>query len=293
MSFKPLLAETVEDTSKVPYPVWVSPKLDGIRAIVKDGVVYSRSMKPIRNRHVQFLFGRPEYNGLDGELIVGNPNAKDVYLLTNSGVMSTDGEPDVTFFTFDRWDWPEADYEYRYEHGVLEAFDLSTRVQHVWQFEVSNEEELLKAEQWYLDQGYEGLMLRRKDRLYKYGRSTAKEFTLMKLKRFSDAEYKVVGFQERMKNNNEATKNELGYTERSTCQENLEGRGDLGALVLEFSDGQTFNCGTGFTDEDRRHIWDNRDFYLGKQAKVKSFLIGVKDLPRFPVWLGFRDKDDM
>lgn len=292
MSFKPLLAETIDDLNKVPYPVLVSVKLDGIRAIVKDGIVYTRSMKPVRNKYVQFLFGREEYNGLDGELIVGEPNAVDVYRTTNSGVMSADGEPDVKFYVFDRWDLAEEEYSYRLENGTYGHSD-NPGIVVVTQWLANSAEDVLRYETAALEDGYEGLMLRRADAKYKFGRSTAKEFILMKLKRFHDAEYKVVGFVERMRNNNEATKNELGYAERSTCRENLEGRGDLGALVLEFTDGQTFNCGTGFTDQDRREIWDNRDQYLGRMAKVKSFLIGVKDLPRFPVWLSFRDKDDM
>lgn len=292
MSFKPLLAETIDDLNKVPYPVLVSVKLDGIRAIVKDGIVYTRSMKPVRNKYVQFLFGREEYNGLDGELIVGEPNAVDVYRTTNSGVMSADGEPDVKFYVFDRWDLAEEEYSYRLENGIYGHSD-NPGIVVVTQWLANSVEDVLRYETAALEDGYEGLMLRRADAKYKFGRSTAKEFILMKLKRFHDAEYKVVGFVERMRNNNEATKNELGYAERSTCRENLEGRGDLGALVLEFTDGQTFNCGTGFTDQDRREIWDNRDQYLGRMAKVKSFLIGVKDLPRFPVWLSFRDKDDM
>ncbi len=74
-------------------------------------------------------------------------------------------------------------------------------------------------------------------------------------------------------------------------KENLVGRGDLGALILEY-DGGEFNCGTGFTDEDRKEIWENFGNYLGCMAKIKSFLIGVKDAPRFPVFLGWRDKGD-
>ena len=136
-------------------------------------------------------------------------------------------------------------------------------------------------------------MIRSGDGKYKYGRSTTKEGTLLKLKRFVDAEYKIVGFEERMHNANEATKNALGQTERSSHKENLVGRGDLGALVLETADGLRFNCGTGFTDSSRSEIWGNRDRYLGQFAKIKSFLIGVKDLPRFPVFLGMRDPIDM
>jgi DNA ligase-1 len=119
-----------------------------------------------------------------------------------------------------------------------------------------------------------------------------KEGTLLKLKRFVDSEYEIVGFEERMHNGNEATKDELGNTKRSSHQENKVGRGDLGALVLR-CDAGTFNCGTGFTDAMRAEIWANRDGYLGKLAKVKSFLIGVKTLPRFPTFLGFRAPEDM
>ena len=291
MSFKPLLAETLENWANIPYPVLASTKLDGIRAIIKDGVVYSRSMKPIRNEYVQELFGWADLDGLDGELIVGDPTDKDVYLKTNSGVMSASGCPDVKFYAFDRWDLADLPFVERESH--LEDAALAVGVVRLTQRLINNSEELLTYEKDALALGYEGVMLRRPEGVYKFGRSTAKEFILMKLKRFSDAEYKVVGFEERMKNNNEATKNELGYTERSTCQENLQGRGDLGALVLEFTDGQTFNCGTGFTDKDRAEIWNNRDQYIGQLAKVKSFLIGVKDLPRFPVWQGFRNKEDM
>ena len=71
-TFKPLLAHTIEDTSAVKFPCIVSPKLDGIRCIIIDGVAMSRSLKPIRNEYVQKCIGNREYNGLDGELIVGD-----------------------------------------------------------------------------------------------------------------------------------------------------------------------------------------------------------------------------
>ena len=86
--FKPLLSATIEDTASLRYPVLVSTKLDGIRCLVIDGVACSRNLKPIRNAYIQKCIGKPEYNGLDGELIVGNVFAKDCYLKTNSGVMS-------------------------------------------------------------------------------------------------------------------------------------------------------------------------------------------------------------
>ena len=83
---KPMLAiaAAIED---VTYPIWVGVKYDGIRALVVNGVVLSRSLKPIPNAHVQKLFGKPEYNGLDGELILGDIYAPDVFRKTTSAVM--------------------------------------------------------------------------------------------------------------------------------------------------------------------------------------------------------------
>ena len=73
---KPMLA-TEADFNKLRYPVCAQPKLDGIRVIIKNGVVYSRSLKPIPNKHIQALFGN--LHGVDGELIVGDVTAQDVF----------------------------------------------------------------------------------------------------------------------------------------------------------------------------------------------------------------------
>ena len=67
--FRPILASACEDITKLTYPVACSLKLDGIRCIVKNGVVYSRSMKPIPSEVVQKKFGKVEYEGFDGELV--------------------------------------------------------------------------------------------------------------------------------------------------------------------------------------------------------------------------------
>lgn len=75
---KPLLAcNAPANLNSLPYPLFASVKLDGIRCVIKDGVALSRTLKPIRNQYIQSLLGRPEFNGLDGELIVGDPAASD------------------------------------------------------------------------------------------------------------------------------------------------------------------------------------------------------------------------
>ncbi|WP_258304948.1 hypothetical protein, partial [Escherichia coli] len=63
-------------------------KYDGVRAMVIDGQLVSRSLKPIPNKFTQALFGRSILNGLDGELLVGTPNSPTVFRDSMSGVMT-------------------------------------------------------------------------------------------------------------------------------------------------------------------------------------------------------------
>jgi DNA ligase-1 len=285
--FKPLLAHTIENTGAISYPCLASVKLDGIRCIVVDGVAMSRSMKPIRNKYVQACIGKPEYNNLDGELVVGGIYAKDCYRNTNSGVMSEDGEPEFTFHVFDRVDMPTFPFLTRYTQIPSLRF-----VQIVPHWEIETEYALLDLEQEYLEKGAEGIMVRSITGQYKQGRSTVKAGILGKLKRFVDDDFVVIGFEERLHNGNIATINALGRTERSSHQENKTGRGDLGAIICQ-GEGFTFNCGSGFNDEQRAEIWENREDYLGRVAKIKHFEIGVKTSLRFPTFLGWRHQEDM
>lgn len=290
MPFKPMLAGAV-DLAKLRYPLLASAKLDGVRAMIIRGRVMSRSLKEIPNGFVQARFRYSELEGLDGELIVGDPRSKTCYRDTVSGVMRIEGTPAVDLYVFDYIGAPTNTYKLRLERNII-GKKLPQHVHVLPQHYVMNESALLKLEEKLLSEGYEGLILRDPAGHYKYGRSTANEGWLLKLKRFVDAEFEVIGFEERMHNGNEATTNELGRTARSSHQAGKSGRGDLGALILQ-GDGFTFNVGTGFDDSDRAAIWNNRDDFIGKFAKVKYFAIGMKDAPRHPVFLGWRDKKDM
>ena len=291
-NIRPLLSCEV-DIDKVKFPIYVSTKLDGIRALVIDGVVYSRSLKPIPNKHVQKLFGKPEYNGFDGELIVGDIYAKDVFQKTTSGVMSEDGEPDVTFHVFDIFTNNTAPYKERlYELNERLVLDQYTSLVATGQRYVHTKDELLKLLEKERVKGGEGLICRSPSGIYKYGRSTPKEQLSIKLKFFENGEFEVIGFEERMHNTNEVTTNELGYKERSSCKENLIPMNTLGSLVLKYGDTE-FRCGTGFSDAQRKEIWENKESYLGKLASIRYMSVGQIMLPRIPSFHGFRDKDDM
>lgn len=296
---KPMLAYNKEpDLEALTYPLIASPKLDGIRCLIVDGVAVSRSLKPIRNKFVQSRLGRPELNGMDGELIVGEPTDPDVYLKTNSGVMSIEGSPDFKYLVFDKWDRGNKPYSKRYE-GV----DLSSSGYHFDPVEehefviCRTPQEVLDYETHCLKMGYEGLILRNPDAPYKFGRSTLKEQALLKLKRFTDSECIIVDVLEAMFNDNEAVIDERGYTTRGQSAEGrTRGKGMIGKLVCRFPDSdQTFEIGSfkGLTNEDKTALWESRQTLPGRLVKFKYFEHGMKDLPRHGVFLGFRDQEDM
>jgi DNA ligase 1 len=284
---------------KLRFPVMVSPKLDGIRALVVDGVLMSRSMKPIPNRYLQKKFGSLP-NGTDGELIKGLPT-EDPYRNTVSAVMTEDGEPtDVCYFVFDNFKAPGG-FAQR-SRGVDAINDYENGVVALPHQIVDNLEELLAYEEQVLESGYEGVMIRSLQGPYKFGRSSANEGYLLKLKRFEDGEAVIIGTEELEHNDNVATKDAFGRTERSNHKAGMRGAGVLGALVVRgvggTYDGVEFNIGSGFTgaadpNGERAKLWRQRDSLVGKVVKFKYFPIGSKDKPRFPTFLGFRDKRDM
>lgn len=280
---------------ELPVPCYVGTKYDGIRAIVIDGVVLSLSLKPIRNKAIQEKYGRTEYNGLDGELIVGSIYAPDVFQKTTSVVMSYDKPIDgVNFYVFDDFSDPDEVYEKRAFSAALKMATVNDRgLVNATAKLCNTHEEIQQMMDEQAKLGGEGLIARKVDSKYKFGRSTLKEGYLYKMKFYDQQEFKVVGFTEQMHNANEAVVNELGRTSRSLAKDGLVPKDTLGALILEMPDGRQFQCGTGFSESFRKVIWLNREDYLGKQVSIRYMATGIKDCPRHPVFVSFRDEDDM
>lgn len=293
---KPMLAVKAE-IEKLKFPVYASAKLDGVRVIILDGIVLSRNLKPIPNQHVQKLFGKKKYNFLDGELIVGDVTAPDVFQKTTSGVMSQSGKPDVKLHVFDRYDNGQVSVPYseRWE-AVQREFNNQANIELVEQKMISNINELNEFEEECVSAGYEGVMLRSLDGKYKQGRSTMREGYLLKVKRFEDDEAKLLGMEELMTNTNEQTVDKLGHKVRNQKKEGMVPAGKLGALLVIHPDYGPFKIGSGFTEEQRVDLWhrylDNKNDFIGGLVKFRYQPSGVKDKPRFPVFLGFRNKID-
>lgn len=285
--FSPMLSGSATDLDKLKFPLYASPKLDGIRATVQGGVVLSRNLKPIRNRHVQELFGHERYNGLDGELIVGSPTAPDCLSATSSGVMSADGEPNVHFHAFD-WYGVEGGFMTRID-SVWARLSQNTTFRPVPHELVRNTKELLSFEAKVLDEGYEGVMLRSIDGPYKEGRSTEREGFLLKLKVFEYDKARIKAVEEGSHNTNTQERDALGHAKRSTAKAGMRPNGEVGTFIVDIQTGpfagKEARVGRGkLTAAQAKALWARRAELIGCEIDFKYFLRGCKDLPRFPLY---------
>lgn len=282
--FKPTLASPV-DLETLKYPVYCSPKFDGIRCIIRGGVALSRTLKPIPNLSVRKLLTECPDN-LDGELIIEGKTFNEI----QSVIMSEEVISEFTFVVFDVI--MEGEYLDRVE--VLKEMKLPAFCRKVVPVELHNRVALEDYEKDCVEEwGFEGIMIRSGKGPYKFGRSTVKQGYLLKLKRFQDSEATIIGFVEMMHNTNEKVKDERGHSKRSSKKEGMVPAGVLGAFIVQTESGQKFNLATGLTAENRAEYWKIKDTMLGKSVKYKFQEEGAKNLPRFPVFIGIRHPDDM
>lgn len=283
------LAKLDNDVTQLRYPLLASPKLDGLRCLLRDGVALSNNLEPFRNRYVQ-EWARVHDN-LDGELIVGSPNEGNVLGRTQSGIMSFDGEPDFTFHAFDRW--RDVDLEYRqrwHELTTVHAKKRWPRVVPLGQIYISTAEQLIEYEQKCIADGYEGIMIRDPLSPYKYGRSTLREGYLIKLKRFMDGEATVVALEEAEHNTNDATRDATGRLKRSAAQAGKVGNGMIGTIIVNDSTWGELRLAPGtMSHAERRALWLAPRSLIGRVVHWRSFGYGIKDKPRFPRYYGVRE----
>jgi len=297
MITKPLLAAKYEEETDINFDkdnyYLATPKIDGIRALKPHISLVSRSFKLIRNKFIREYLEKALPKGADGEILVG-----ETFQETTSGVMREHGEPNFRFCWFD---YVKSKLSATYMQRVIDMRDYRLsdpdgRITILNPVKILSMEEFREFEQKCLDQGHEGVILRDPYGGYKCGRSTLREGILIKVKRFSDSEGKIIGFIEGEHNLNKAEQDNFGRTKRSTAKAGKVKAGTLGKFLLrDIKTGVEFGCGTGLglTMKLRQIIWDDRDSYLGQLVKYKYFEVGVKEKPRHPVFVGFRSQDDL
>jgi len=303
MITKPMLAgKCPENLDDLNYPVLVSPKLDGVRCLIIDGKALTRRWKPIPNDHVREFLEKHALEGMDGELMPADDSVpfKDF----SGAVRRKDGKPRFVYKVFDRATDLSVPFNIRYvelDRAIFELLSWTSRIEVVPHILVASTSQLLDAHENFVQLGYEGTMVRDPGAAYKCGRSTTKQGQLLKLKDFADEEAEVLEVLELMHNDNEATKDAFGRTERSAHKENKRPAGTMGKLRMRFlRDGKEFTCGTGFSAAERDMWWADRDNIRLLSAGGTPVIAKVKhqhdpggrkdgQKPRFPVFLAIRD----
>lgn len=281
----------------IPFPVMATPKIDGIRAIIIDGVAYSARLKKLPNEHVQKMASMLPANNLDGELVVWKNGKPADFNTTQSGIMRKGGKPEFRFLIFDQiaetrfGNSLEEPYLARV-HRLLE-YRLPTWCLALRNTFIRNMTALIAYERKCVKAKYEGVVLRSPNFGYKEGRSTLREFGMIKWKRFKDSEAKIIGFEEKMHNANTATRGEIGQLKRSSAKAGMRPMGTLGALVVTDCNKEspfykvTFRV-SGFTAAMAKEIWQNKKKWLDTIITYRYLPHGSKDAPRHPTFKGRR-----
>ena len=266
-NFLPMLAKDfAKDGKKIKYPCYVQPKLDGMRALARkeNGVVtmWSRQGKPITipSLIIQELTGwLEEGEAVDGELYVHGWDFQRLIAATKKD------RDDTKLLEYHIYDRPAPGgfvtrMDPLYNRGSLGQIHL------VPSWECNSFQEVEEHEKRFIQEGYEGLMLRNRDGDYGYD---DRSYDLQKLKRFQDAEYRIVGGRQ-------------GDGRATGCV----------IYTCVTPDGKEFEVFPQGSIEHRRELYSRLQEDLGKLLTVKFFELTQDGIPRFPIGIAIRDYEE-
>ena len=270
----PMLAHKyAEKPHKVVWPCGLQRKLNGLRCTARceDGEVtlYSRAGLVLNVPHIcEELSWMDDSVILDGELYVhGVPLQTINSWIPKPGQSMKEETSQIEYHLYDA---PYSDtVTWLFRHRYLNKIKESEHVKVEETYQVSNEEEAYAMVDAFLGEGYEGGMLRNWDGLYDWGHRSS---DLLKIKKFDDEEFEVVGYQ--------------------------EGKGkDKGKVtwICLNNDGtdETFKARPRGTMEERAEWFKNGDDYLGKLLTVRFHGRTNKNIPFIPVGIVFRIEEDL
>ena len=290
--YKPMLAK-MWDKNSCSFPKYRSMKYDGLRAIFIKGKLLARSLKPIgniqlRKKYKELLDYSKENDMLfDGEFYSHDLTFQEITSIVNSD--DKEVPESLKFHCFDivvKEEYEKGfDVRFSTMEIILPQFENVIMVE---QTIVNNVKEVEEYFETALKEGFEGLILRNPQGKYKLGRSTINEGLLLKVKPFETFDSKVIEIIERNENLNESQTNELGRSFKRNTKDDKKGTGIASALVTEYN-GFQFRVTLTGNEEFRKEIWDNKEKYIGKMFEYKAMLVGMKDVPRHPNFIRWRE----
>lgn len=257
---------------KIDFPVYVQPKLDGIRMMFDGETGWSRKLKEFDEDVIE-PFTKMDVPGnvrLDGELML--PPGKYSFQQTVSAVKRYQKHlsPKLVFYVFDAYvtDKPQMPFSGRIQKvssavANAQMRKLGVNVEMVSTTKAKTHEEVLQLHGEYTADGLEGTMVRAAQGTYKD--STTRSGDLLKLKGFTDEEFTITGVREG------------------------KGKFEGMAVLICKSENGTFEVTPKGTEADRQRMFEDREQIVGKELTVRFQNLTDEGLPRFPVGIAIRD----
>lgn len=285
---KPMLAkEFGEEKDKVTYPAYVQPKLDGIRALKIKTKFVSRKNTPIETMsHIEDSLSDVSET-LDGELYCHGKSFQENTKLIKK---KTEDSKQVNYYVYDLISKEPFSVRYSKLKNIVSSIKGSSIVL-VPTYTVNSEKELETYYNKFIEEGYEGLMLRHGKEGYKCnGRSSE----LLKYKKFIDRAYPIIDITPANKNKLHGvpvvkvidqlvpltTPGVIFYSTNGSVET---------VLVKGVPHGYpTTRCGARLSHEEREELLKNKNKYLGKTAEIRFFEFHDSGVPRFPIYHGIR-----
>lgn len=247
-----LLAHSFDEADIDPTGWWVSEKLDGVRAYW-NGTDFISRQGNVFAAPAWFKAGLPSHP-LDGELWMGRKQ----FQATISVVKRQDGGERWRTIQYVVFDAPTYDGPFEERQTFLNLMPRAPYMRILDQTPLTDATLLKPLLDKLVEQGGEGLMLRKPNSAYEVGRS----WTLLKAKPFFDAEAVVVS--------------------------HIPGKGKfanwLGALEVVDGQGRRFQLGTGLSDAQRKNPPT-----IGARVTYRFTERTDGGAPRFPRLIAVRD----
>jgi DNA ligase-1 len=241
---------------RVKFPCFASPKIDGVRAIFRDGKFYSRNGHIYEGlEHLEEKLQKVPHV-LDGELTVPGKTFQ-----VASGLIRSDFKvPGAAFSVFDLPDYRQP-FINRLTRMDDILYNVDPKVSIVNHMLMKDLDQLMDFYEAARGLGYEGAMVKPYDYKYKGTRS----WDWMKMKNVSTEDLKVIDVFE----------GEGKYV------------GQLGGIVVDYN-GTSVRVGSGFTDDQRERLWGIPEYVIGRVAEVLFMEVTDSGSLRHPRFVQFR-----
>ena len=249
----------------------IQPKLDGIRVVadLATGNLYKRSgvevtnCPHINNAILELGVLLPGFEFVDGELYNHDLDFAGINSLVSRTVNILDTES-IELHLFDISS--DDNFEMRisildYAVKIMETKLQGSPIKLVDTYGVDDMKTVMIRHKEFLEEGYEGTMLRLHNLPYEQKRSNQ----LYKIKDFFDEEFRIVGWNEE--------ENHPGY---------------LGSFEVTDDLGNSFSVRPAVKREMRKEYWDSRENLIDCLLTVRYQEKSKDGIPRFPVGVDIR-----